>query len=795
MTDTNTHGLTPTLPLTLSIQPNVVSVTSNISIQSCVVGRTITPITFTFSSAAGTAITTVTSNVTPGIFGDWTSGNQVTLTGRPTGVASGNMTVTATATDGASATGTVAYSTTNDVFVFSSVPSSPFLFRQNSMIDPIEFSAVSTYGSAPIVYFTNTPALPTGLYVTPAGYLQGTPTVAISNAPLLGITATNGYVTVSPSGLSYTVLIDEVLATSAQVSNALVPSATVGPYALTLQTLSAMIPTGNITFSSYTYGITATSTSIGGTLGACVYPDVVLPSYTVLAGTFAGGVPVVFGLGNATPQTISRYTLRSNGTTYAVCRDNGAFAYSNLTTRTATRPRDFQWNGNTLVIADGTPDLLVSSNSIDFTTTSPHVAVPGSSNFLQCAYIDSQSVWIALSSTDACISSNADPTAGWHTNRELLGASTRSDGSFILRTMQMSGSTRFLLGGQLAYYCDVLNSTLTTGTGTLTFTNFSTSLTDIWAITATSRLVIGGGVVTPPGPTIQYSSDSGATWSNASNSFTTRTTDIVTGPSGWLAVGSNGTTPGIKYSADAATWLDVPLTFTPGTTLGPIQFDGTSWCVFLGSNVYRHDALGPTMTTASTWTVTPATFAGSSPTDVLYTFPKPLYSGGPPTPVLYIGVTPNGPTFTSPAVSTFLLYQYVPMTAITFTAVSDAGDTPVYFLASAPPAGMTWTPSTATLSGLSVELGTYTVHVYAQSLVGISKKAVVFVVSQVQVPHKTPTAAAYTAYQRAKVIADAATATVNDHAVPFEVGPFLLNRPPNKTDAPEVCCDTQLKNN
>jgi hypothetical protein len=90
-------------------------------------------------------------------------------------------------------------------------------------------------------------------------------------------------------------------------------------------------------------------------------------------------------------------------------------------------------------------------------------------------------------------------------------------------------------------------------------------------------------------------------------------------------------------------------------------------------------------------------------------------------------------------------------------------------------------------------LGTFSVDIYAQSKVGVSKKTVTFIVSQVVVSHKTPTAAAYTAYQRAKVIADAATATVDNHAVPFEVGPFLLNRPPNKTSAPEVCCDPSVK--
>ena len=159
---------------------------------------------------------------------------------------------------------------------------------------------------------------------------------------------------------------------------------------------------------------------------------------------------------------------------------------------------------------------------------------------------------------------------------------------------------------------------------------------------------------------------------------------------------------------------------------------------------------------------------------------------------LFIGETPNGPTFVSPVSTVFRLFQYVVFESLVFTAVAPEGDIPVYFLATTPPAGMLWDPATATLSGRSVQLGTFNVDVYAQSLAGVSKKTVTFIVSQVLVQRNIPTAAAYTAYTREKVIADAATATVNDHSVPFEVGPFLLGRPPNKTTAPEICCETQV---
>ena len=798
-------GITKQQTLNLTVLSNTATVTSNLTTpQSFVVGRTITPILFTFSNAAGTLLNTVTSNVIPGITGT-VSGSVVTLSGTPVVASSGTLTVTATTTDGASVTGSIGYVTTLDTWAYSSTPVSPFTFRQNSEITPIQFFATPASNSAQIVYFTNTAAIPPGLYVTPAGVLKGTPTVVVTNASLNGITGTNGYVSVAPSGFTYTVLADGVLATSANESNALTLGAPVGPITIATQTLAGFVPTGTITFPNYTYGITATATSIAGTLGNGVYPDVIMPSVTVLAGTLAGyGLPVVFRLVATNPQTITRYTIRASATSYTVCRDDGAFNYSNIpgASRATNRPLDFQWSSptsstdNTLVIADGTSNVLLSKNFGTF-----GLSAPATTNILQCSYSSVLSSWLALgkgTSLSLYKSSNADIVAGWRAANELVTVidARTNDSSYILRVTSVPGAptqTRVFIGGRSLYVYDDTGGVFTgTSFPTLPFTSVGTTLVDIYAIVLAPKLVVGGGAA-PSGATIQYSTNNGTTWANASNSFTTRTTEIVTGGSnaslGWLAVGLNGTTPGVSYSSDAITWSNVPLTALSGGALGPIQFDGTYWCIFDGLSMYRHDALSSSITTASAWTKTAITFAGSSPSDVLYTFPTPVYAGGPPVPTLYIGVTPNGPVFTSPTTTTYLIYQYVKINTITFAATSTTGVAPVYFLDSTLPAGMTWDPVLATITGLSVQLGTFIVDVYAQSSIGVSKKSITFVVSQVVVTRNTPTAAAYTAFQREKVIADAATATINDHAVPFEVGPFLLNRPPNKVEAPELCCD------
>jgi hypothetical protein len=94
------------------------------------------------------------------------------------------------------------------------------------------------------------------------------------------------------------------------------------------------------------------------------------------------------------------------------------------------------------------------------------------------------------------------------------------------------------------------------------------------------------------------------------------------------------------------------------------------------------------------------------------------------------------------------------------------------------------------LSGLSVQLGTFNVSVYAQSTDGITLRTITFVVSRTPILPTLLGAADYTSYVREKVMADAATSAVNNHTTPFEVGPFALERPPAVELAPELCCTT-----
>ena len=248
----------------------------------------------------------------------------------------------------------------------------------------------------------------------------------------------------------------------------------------------------------------------------------------------------------------------------------------------------------------------------------------------------------------------------------------------------------------------------------------------------------------------------------------------------------------VLYSSDGITWTTA-LEFAEALT--SLQFDGSDWCILSGINgnylIRSHDPLRSTMTDITTWT---NNFIPLITTTELISMPTPIFtSTGSPNLTLYIGVTPNGPTFISPTITSILLYQYVVMSPVVFNAVSvvDSQSLPVtYFLDSTLPPGMFWDSLTGTLSGRSVQLGTYSVVVYAQSSAGVSKLTMSFIVARVPIQPSLTTAASHTSFIREKVIADAATSSVNNHVTPSEVGPFLLERPPAITTAPEICCDS-----
>ena len=804
-------SISNTATITLTVIPLTVTATSTVPSSTFIVGKTISPITFTFSSPAypfGTFLTSVTPTLPPG-FNATLFENTVIVTGTPTTVSSGSLEVKVQTLDGTQFTTSTPYTTIADTFTYSA-PSTFFSWIQNVEITPIQFS-VNTVSGRPIVFFSGTAALPTGIYLDPYGVLQGIPinsTTGTSN--LEGIVATNRYSTLSPSvgQFTYSTIPDRIHLLNSNSPIQMTPSTAI-TIPLTYQSTSGrVLPTTTpITFSNYTYGLTFTLGGVSGTLESCSSSQIILPDYTSLNGVVGSNlIPTVLALSNLNPPMIHRATMRYTGSNYAVYEDEGDLAFTVHTQGDLTIPHSLESSGDSLALADGTKNLQISVNQAPFST------VLFSSNIYYSVYSTSLSRWIALpvdrdSQFDGLFFSSTSSNnwlinSTWTSNGFTISggnliANDEPNSPFIVHMF----NSNLMVGGKGLLY-SILNSAPVANAQINFFFDTSYTLTNTLSLSSSSTRVVAAGT----GPTTLVHSSDGIIWSNAVNAFTSVAYQAIWGRQigSWLAIGSNISGVGVKYSLNGSTWIDIPFVFQGSPALGPIQFDGTSWCMFVKSNLtsissgmdssfsmYRHDALNSTLSNVSTWTITPVTFSGASQTDVprLVSFPLARYtSNGPPVPSLQINNTSLGPTFTQPTITDYLVFQYVPITPITLYAGEDV----IYFLgntASLPP-GMVWNASTATLSGLSVQLGVFTLELYAQSLTGLSRLVLTFKVNRVPIHPNLPTASSYTSYLREKVVADSASSAMNAQVVPFEVGSFLLERPPVITTAPEICCET-----
>jgi hypothetical protein len=138
---------------------------------------------------------------------------------------------------------------------------------------------------------------------------------------------------------------------------------------------------------------------------------------------------------------------------------------------------------------------------------------------------------------------------------------------------------------------------------------------------------------------------------------------------------------------------------------------------------------------------------------------------------------PNtGPVFTSPAQSTFILWQYMPVPAITFLAPGATS----YFV-SPLPVGLTWDPVARTVTGSVVQTGTQTFTVYAQNS-GLTAFVVTLIVEVPRIIKQQSGAGAYTSLVRQYTTVNAAQKARDTRAFPTQVsgiGEFASPYPPD----------------
>ena len=739
------------------------------------------------------------------------------------------FTISVTTIDNAVVTSNFPYTFLADSCTFSSTATS-FSWKQNAPITPVIFTGTPA-SRLPIAYYYADTSLPTGLYVSPGGILQGTPAVVTTGSTLTGLNATTGnrftpFLNILGSAYTYSVSKDSALLFATPSSVALAVSSAIPPITIGNQTVSGVLLSNTyynngqdlanpMIFTTYSYGLTAFPLYISGSLGTCTYPnDVVLPASVFVNGSFnPNSIPTLFGLSNTNPQIINRFIAAANdNTSYTIFNDSGTYQFSPVYTKSSTGVHSFQiisnattslsaWSGS-LVIVDGSNPITVSSS------VSPPVFSPGSptDTIAYSTYAPNLGYWIAITNTATTLYFTQSVGGTWVSrgiassdNSTLAGSATPSLGTSISGYVIRMFGTTLLLGGAGIDYCPM--PTLPTETAIFTdATGATVNGPPIYDIAVSPSTAVAAGVLV--GCSLAWSSD-GIDWKAATGSFSLAAFSVVYSglPAlGWFALGYNGgilstpTRPAVAWSLDAKTWTQLPFGFADAVALGPVQFDGTYWCFFTTVNgvftLYQHDALVSNIADITTWSTRQISLPGMTKVSA---FPTPIYTiTGVPQPNVFVGATPTGPVFTSPTATIYEIYQYVKITPILFSATSPTGASLVYFLTSSIPPGMVW-DGTSTLSGLSVQLGTFNVSVYAQSTDGITLRTITFVVSRTPILPTLHSAADYTSYIREKVAADAATSAINNHATPFEVGPFALERPPVVTLAPELCC-TKVKN-
>jgi hypothetical protein len=238
------------------------------------------PITFSAPvfERSGITVTTTSSTVT-------LSGIPTTLTPLTTAYVTASDTLK-------SAVQSVGFAVLDDVFTWYNPV---FAFEQNRVVIPVQLS-VTTLSGRTISSFTAV-GLPSGVMCTRNGLIQGT-CYGLRNGTFT-VTASTGISTHAQT-FSYTIALDNILLVTPADSYSLVPGATIPTIPLVALAYSGN-PVTSLAVLQPSYGITLSSSNIGGTLYSGDSPQFLYPS-----------VPIVF-TGQVGPATFSNtYTLESS---------------------------------------------------------------------------------------------------------------------------------------------------------------------------------------------------------------------------------------------------------------------------------------------------------------------------------------------------------------------------------------------------------------------------------------------------------------------------------------------------
>jgi hypothetical protein len=354
---------------------------------------------------------------------------------------------------------------------------------------------------------------------------------------------------------------------------------------------------------------------------------------------------------------------------------------------------------------------------------------------------------------------------------------------------------------------------------------FSVDNSSIWIATGSDAYRTAdqiGGVSSFSGDTntIKYSIDYGSSWSIASGGFNMYAYDVVYGNASWLATGVQATTSGpftyfapeLRFSTNGSNWTKIDLSTSalfptndfnilnvmPPLRIGSMGFDGNYWNVFVNAalqggivgsypTLYRHDASSSLLSGWFGVDIASAVYSNlnynATTRFLALTPPTLLYTGDPP---IKINLTFNiasgtGPVLTSPTTTSFLNYQYIPITPIQLTAT---GTGTIYFFVEAAdlPAGLTFNPLTNQIIGTSVQIGQDSVQIILKDNLGTSVYTLSFTTVIPRVVRKQDGAGAYTSLLRQYTEVLGAQGARDNRALPSQerrLGEFMSPEGPD----------------
>jgi hypothetical protein len=741
------------------------------------------------------------------------------LSGRPT-TATGLSTATLTAlvpASGATNTTTVRYSVSAEVFTFD--PSdATFTFGQNVSISPTQLTA-TTSSENPIVRYSSGD-LPTTLTITNTGLISGTPVGSADGT--FTVTAFTNYSSAIKT-YSYVLTDDAVLLQPAVYTTTTAPGANVS-IPITGYSLSALTVSNYRFSNTFPYGLSINPTTglLSGTLASSLPRDV---CFTLIgsAGIVDGSLTGVMHTDNLTVNRAqilrndwsvffpAATTLRilssdTNGTSWTQRYSQSNNVYAAMIGTNGSNLYLVPTSSN--VVLSSTDTVTFGSNVYDTASSSPYatsiVNKPGTSIWwmvgTSATSPSTRGTFLYTSSNDGATWSRSEITTGGFTARDKNLTSSGHWSPYINGGAALAYKDGvLLLGGTRILRSTNEGGTWSTVTGgfTLEVASFSLDHETVWVAVGsdTYETLSNAAWTGATANTICYSTDAGLSWTYAANGFNMNGYGVVHGGGAWIAYGLSFVSSAYSLSPlvsfDAINWTaptDVSSCLGPtGGTVRPdpyrmtIGFDETDWKLVVPTTdttvrLFTHAYDTPLFSGWTSENISSSFPSATSNTLVSSYIAQTLDPGADVTTITF-PFPDTGPTFVSPAQSTYVVWQYMPVPRITFTAT---GSGIVYFV-SALPVGLVWDAATRSISGAPMRTGNQTFTVYAKNS-GITAFTVTFIVEVPRIVKRQTGAGAYTSLVRQYTEVNAAQTARDSHVLPTEsrtLGEFASPYPPS----------------